>query len=235
MAKQGKHRSSESIQIERSKLKPHPNNPRKITQAARKKLKASIKKNGVVGGIVWNAKSGFIVGGHQRIDVLDEINSYDGTPETDYLVNVEKVELESKEELELIVLLNNRSVQGEFDNDLLAEIIPMIDYQAAGLDDYDLNFLGVMLDEPEPAALDIMADLEEVQKPAEEKKAHVKEMRKQFAEKKVNEVQEGESYFMMTFDSYQAKAAFMQRFGFDPLDKYVKGEIFENMVEFVGE
>lgn len=182
-----------------------------------------------MGGIVVNRTTMNLVSGHQRLAQLDALEK-----SQDYSIRVEMVELSQKEEIEQNLFLNNRAVQGEFDNDMLAELIPQIDYQMAGLDEYDLNFLGVIIQEPELAALDIMQDLEEMQKPIEEKKEHVKEMRKQYAEKKINELQEGESYFMMTFDSYQAKAAFMQRFGFEPMDKYVKGEIFENLVEFVG-
>ena len=37
----------------------------------------------------------------------------------------------------------------------------------------------------------------------------------------------------MSFDTFKAKAAFCERFGYDPYEKFIKGEVFENQVERV--
>ena len=42
------------------------------------------------------------VSGHKRVQTLDIINNYDGTPETDYEIKVEAVELDDKTEREQI-------------------------------------------------------------------------------------------------------------------------------------
>ena len=39
---------------------------------------------------------------------------------------------------------------------------------------------------------------------------------------------------MLNFDTYKHKAAFMRRFGFDPMEKFIKGELFSDMVERTG-
>lgn len=55
-----------------SDLSPHPKNPRKISDEQLERLKKSIGKFGDLSGIVYNRKTGHVVGGHQRIKVLPE-------------------------------------------------------------------------------------------------------------------------------------------------------------------
>ena len=85
-------------------------NPRIIDQENRKNLKKSIKKYGLVGHIVWNEVTKHVVGGHQRIDVIDEMMK-----NKEYNLDVLKVNLSEKEEIELNVVLNNAEAQGKFD------------------------------------------------------------------------------------------------------------------------
>lgn len=82
--------------------------------------------------------------GHQRLVIADELNGYDGTVETDYKINVECVDLSEKEEKEQNLFMNNRSVQGEFDDDLLKQVLVDIDYRCAGFSDFDAQMLGVI-------------------------------------------------------------------------------------------
>lgn len=51
-------------------LKPSPYNPRYITPAAMSGLSASMAEFGDLSGIVWNAHTGHLVAGHQRMDAL---------------------------------------------------------------------------------------------------------------------------------------------------------------------
>ena len=53
------------------------------------------------------------------------------------------IDVEEKEEKELLILLNNPSAQGEWDYDTLRELIPDIDYKDAGLTEQDLDIIGV--------------------------------------------------------------------------------------------
>ncbi len=142
--KESKIKQPENREIQRSKINFANYNPRKITPEARKKLKANLKRVGILGGIVWNEITGNLVSGHQRISVIDEINKYNSkTKENDYLIRVEVVQMDIKTEKEQNIFMNNRNVQGEFDVDMLKGLLDGIDYNLAGLDDFDLNMMGI--------------------------------------------------------------------------------------------
>jgi DNA modification methylase len=53
-----------------SDLVPAPYNPRTISKEARAGLRASLEAFGDISGIVWNARSGHLVAGHQRVNEL---------------------------------------------------------------------------------------------------------------------------------------------------------------------
>lgn len=137
--------SGESVEIRRSEIRPADYNPREITKEGRAALKRSIRKFGVVGGIVVNSQTGnTIVGGHQKVSVLDEMNGFDpATGENDYLLRVELIDVDEKTEKSLNVALNNPNVGGQWDFDKLREIVPDIDVKSSGLTDADLNMIGI--------------------------------------------------------------------------------------------
>ena len=142
--KESKIKHPESREIQRSQINFANYNPRKITPEARKKLKANLKRVGILGGIVWNEETGNLVSGHQRVSVIDEVNKYNSdTNENDYLIRVEVVLMDEKTEKEQNVFMNNRNVQGDFDTDMLKGLLDGIDYNLAGLDDFDLSMMGI--------------------------------------------------------------------------------------------
>lgn len=99
--KENKITQPESREIQRSDINFANYNPRKITQEARKNLKANLKRVGLLGGIVWNEVTGNLVSGHQRISVIDEVNKYNPDTRTnDYLIRVEVVHMDEKTEKE---------------------------------------------------------------------------------------------------------------------------------------
>ncbi|MFQ5609401.1 MAG: ParB N-terminal domain-containing protein [Woeseiaceae bacterium] len=113
-----------------SQLKPAPYNPRKISKQARAGLASSMKRFGVVQQPVWNRRTGHVVGGNQRLELLAET----GVKEIEVVV----VDLPLIEEKALNVALNDRHLQGDFTDDiqsLVAEI-------REGIDDLpdELNF-----------------------------------------------------------------------------------------------
>lgn len=234
MSELNKYFKSETIEIQRSKIVPSPYNPRKITQEARKSLKNSIKTYGIVGGLVWNRQTKNLVSGHQKIDILDELNKY---PENDYLIKVEVIEVNPKTEKELNVFLNNPNSQGTWDFDKLRELIPDIDYKNAGLSDEDLSLIGIDFTMQTETEVNIANQFNEMLAPVqiqkEIDKQHVKDVKKQVKEASENAAKDMESYVMINFDTAEAKESFMLRFGFQPGDKVIKGEVFENMIEKV--
>ena len=91
-------------------LKPADYNPRKISESALKGLSVSLLKFGNVQPIVFNKKTKNVVGGHQRLKILQK----QGINEVD----VVEVNLTEKEEKTLNLTLNNPHIQGVFDGTL---------------------------------------------------------------------------------------------------------------------
>jgi 23S rRNA G2445 N2-methylase RlmL len=103
-------------------------NPRKTTESARKKLRAGLKKYGLVQPIVVNKQTMNIVGGHQRINEMDTI-----IRKPDYQLSVAMINVSEKDEVGLNVFLNNQSAMGEWDItalQVIKELYPDIDYEA---------------------------------------------------------------------------------------------------------
>lgn len=98
-----------------SELTPAPYNPRVISEAAMRGLRASIERFGLVQPIVVNRTTGNIVGGHQRLKVLAE----QGVTEVPCVI----VELPASEEKALNLTLNNPAIAGDFTEGVL----PMLD------------------------------------------------------------------------------------------------------------
>lgn len=124
------------MQVHRSQLKGAPYNPRSISAPARRKLKLGIKKLGMLGPIIWNKRSGNIVGGHQRLGIMDQLQHGQS-----YQVTVAAVDLDEKEEREGNLLLNNAGAMGEFDVAKLEAVLsfPDLDVEAAGWDRGDIH------------------------------------------------------------------------------------------------
>lgn len=246
--------TSQTVELKRSQIHFAEYNPRTISEEGKKALRRSIRKYGVVGGIVVNKQTGYtIVGGHQKVSILDEFNKYDPeTKENDYMLRVELIDVDLKTEKSLNVTLNNPNVGGDWDDDKMRELIPDIDWKDAGLTDADLNMFGVdylLKTEAENdianAIDDMMAETNaaheaelqrrklerEMQEQA--KKAHMKEVKKQVRESAQKTAENMEAYVMLSFTDFKAKAAFMQRFGYSPYEKIIKGEVFDEQVERV--
>lgn len=245
-----KYIKSESVELNRSAIHFAGYNPRKIDEDARKTLKRGIKKYGLVGGIVVNKKTGFtVVSGHQRLSVMDELQKY---PENDYRIRVDVINVDEQQEKELNLLMNNPNAMGIWDFDALAQIIPDIDWKSAGLTDADLNMIGVdylLQTEEESSMADALEDLmspvtelkeaEKAERQAErqmeraEKVAHMKDVKQQVKEAAQKQAENMDAYVMLSFDTYEAKAAFCIRFGYDEGTKFLKGEVFSDQIERV--
>ena len=116
-----------------AELIPAPYNPRlklKIHEPARRKLAASLREFGLVEPLVWNERTGHVVGGHARLELLREQGA------TEAPVSV--VRLDPAREKALNVVLNNREAQGRFDvarlGELLAEMQELPEFELTGFD-----------------------------------------------------------------------------------------------------
>jgi DNA modification methylase len=106
--------------IPTNEINPAPYNPRKDlkpTDPEYLRIKKSLLEFGMVEPIVWNRKTGHLVGGHQRFKILME-----DQPEE---LEVSVVYLDEKKEKALNVALNK--VAGEFDFPKLKELLVELD------------------------------------------------------------------------------------------------------------
>ena len=102
------------VKMKLADLKPAEYNPRKITDEAFAGLGNSISRFGILSHIVWNKRTGNIVGGHQRYKHLVEM----GEIETEVIV----VDLDDNEEVALNITLNNKAIRGDFTMDVVAQL-----------------------------------------------------------------------------------------------------------------
>ena len=228
--------------IMRSKIAFADYNPRRISEDARKTLRKGLKTFGLVGGIVVNEKADgslILVSGHQRLTEMDGLQGY---PKKDYSVRVEVVRLSDKQEKELNILLNNPNAQGEWDNEQLARLLPSIDTDVAGLTEADLAFLQPPAI-PEDVAGDDMAGFVDLQTlrmdrqqetdPAryESEKARLSEEKRKTQEKANAEALNNSAYLCLSFSDFAHKSEFCARFGIPPMETYISGEDFGEIIE----
>lgn len=122
--------------VARSQIKPAPYNPRDIDLNAKVKLKQGLREFGCVEALVWNKRTGNLVGGHQRLKLADEEVNFP-TETVDYGVPVMVVDLDDADEKMLNVLLNNPGAQGFFDWQPLKSVMASnkeFDAEKAGFD-----------------------------------------------------------------------------------------------------
>lgn len=109
------------------KISPSPFNPRmdlKPGDKAYDDLKRSIEEFDCVEPLVWNEESGNVVGGHQRLKILQAR----GDKEADVVV----VRLDPRRERLLNLALNK--IQGDWDFPKLADVLTELDDGAGPLD-----------------------------------------------------------------------------------------------------
>lgn len=218
---------SETIEILRSQINFAPYNPRKENKKVVEDLKRNFKNVGFLGGIVWNKQTGNLVGGHKRIQALDLIHDY---PEKDYSVKVEMVDFDLKTEMEQNIFLNNKKVQGEMDYSLLAVMVNEgIEIQNCGLDNTDIQMLTAIVPNFNINTEPIQDKIKEFERPFQERKEQIKELKKNIKENIFKD--QRASYVTISFDNWNNKCEFMNRFGFNSDDLYIKGEMFNGMID----
>lgn len=257
---------SEVVTLNRSQIHPADYNPRRINAEQKKALKRSLKKFGVLGGIIVNKQTGYtLVGGHQKVAILDEMNNYKETPdgvENDYQLRVEVIDVDERTEKTINVTLNNSAVSGSFDLDLLAAVVPDIEWKDAGLTEADLSMIGLdslFQTNTQKNTMDQLEQLmepvneqhrQEVEQRAAEREAirqasreaealaqqemsredrvqHMKEVKQQVREQAIENAKNMDAYLVLSFSTFEAKAAFCEKYGFDPYGRTIKGEDFD--------
>lgn len=200
--------------INRADIKNAEYNPRIMDKEAKKRLKAGLKKHGLVSTLTWNKRTGNLVGGHQRLEQLDALEK-----NKDYSLDVCVIDVDEAEEAVLNVQLNNPSMQGDWDLDKLALIT-----EDFGVGFEDMGFT--------PLDVDLMFDGDErftqmFETPeAEEVKqglAEVKEARKQGKER-LEERNNINFYSVIVFESEEAKKEFYKKINVPIYEEYLTAD-----------
>lgn len=126
-------------EIELKKMNPAKYNPRvTLTEGMREyqALKESLEEFGDVEPIVWNKRTGNIVGGHQRYNILLSM----GVKKA--LVSV--VDISEEEEKALNIALNN--VSGEWDDDKLRDLLQSLDTDDIQVTGFGMEEVALLLE-----------------------------------------------------------------------------------------
>lgn len=125
-------------EIEIEKINEAPYNPRVKLEPGMpewEKLKRSIEEFDNIIPLVWNERTGNLVGGHQRLSVLKSM----GRTTADCSV----IDLDENEEKILNIALNK--IKGKWDYDKLAELLSGFDEQVASLSGFAAEEIAVLL------------------------------------------------------------------------------------------
>lgn len=121
-----------------SLLNVAPYNPRKDLQPGDpeyQKIARSIEKYGCVEPIIWNEKTGNVIGGHQRLKVLAATGAVE--------VDVSVVQLSLEDEKALNLALNK--ISGQWDNEKLSAVLQDLsagfDVEVTGFDQHEVDAL----------------------------------------------------------------------------------------------
>lgn len=141
-------------------LLPADYNPRKDLKPGDveyEKLKRSLEQFGYVEPIIWNKKTGKVVGGHQRLKVLIDI----GIKEVDCVV----IDMDEEKEKALNIALNK--ISGDWDDEKLALVIADLqgsdfDVSLTGFDEIEIEdlFKATIQEGIEEDDFDVNAELE---------------------------------------------------------------------------
>ena len=187
-------------------------NPRQIDDDNRKRLQQGIQENGLVEPLVWNQRTGNLVSGHQRLAILDKLER-----SQDYDLDVAVIDVDEQQEKRLNVQLNNQSMMGVFDLDMLGELAQEFEggLSELGFSDLDIEFMYGANDRfqdllPDtPAVEATKADIQEI-------KANREAMGEKYAKE-----QSADFYFIVVCSSQEEKTEFLQSLSVSPYERYI--------------
>lgn len=208
-----------------SKLNPAAYNPRKDLRpgdAEYQKLAHSLNKFGCVEPVVWNERTGNVVGGHQRLKILLAAH------ETELDVSV--VNLSEADEKTLNIALNK--IEGEWDTSALTALLQELSADS-GIDEtltgFDTEELDDLLDDLEgrtkglaPAGVDQYVDS------FFESGVQMKERTKSRASADREELSEDSSWnviaYQLSLDRLEILTAYLEDKGFNYRTEQIGGE-----------
>lgn len=216
-----KHQQFEMGRVWRHEITPHPRNPRKIAKSAAHRMKGKVDEVGMITPICVNRRTMFIVGGHQRTEVMDKLEKYNpATQANDYQLDVSFCELDDKQELEMLAFLNNPSAQGVFDLDVLADLnLELgVGFQGMGFDQMDVDFMF----DGDARFSQIFEDNREVEAAKGELEA-IKKARAEGVENMKGQ-NSAEFYFVVVCRDQDEMTEIKKRLGVQPHEQFVSGD-----------
>lgn len=212
------YQTGEEIYIRRSQIAEAPYNPRVIGEGQEKRLRRAIQAHGLIGTLFWNRRTGNLVAGHQRLRQLDALEGYP-VKTADYEIRVTAIDVPEREEKQLNVLLNNPSVQGEFDVELLGRMMEdgALAPDELGFTDADMAFMF----DGDPRFTQLFEDTPEVEA-VKDRVREVREARSRSMDE-LREEQSAEFYTMLVFPDEGSKKAFLRAVGIPAFEQYVNG------------
>ena len=209
--------------VKRDKIKFADYNPRMIDESNQKKLIKAIREHGLIEPLVWNKRTGVLVGGHQRLTAADKIYR-----KKDYDVPVAIIDVDEKTEKKLNVQLNNPSMQGDWDLGELADLSKDVSFEDMGFSKTDIDFMfdgeldfdGNFADEPESKRQTPYDDEVEDEK---DKLAGLAEFNKAKSEfrKKENDDTIINFYTKVVFPNNEAKVEFYKKANIPQNEEYI--------------
>ena len=208
--------------INRKDIKTADYNPRLIDEENKKKLEDGLKKFGLVEPLIWNKRTKTLVSGHQRLSILDKLER-----SSDYELEVSVVDIDEKEEKILNVQLNNKSMQGDFDFDLLGDMALEFDINMAdfGFSDFDTE----MMFGANEKFLELLPDSKGVETAKADLK-EIKEHRKEMNEK-YSEEQNADFYFVVVCKNQKEKDEILNKMSVPNYEQYVTVDMLKRIMK----
>lgn len=210
--KPSKHEAFEIARVNRSQIKNAPYNPRRISEDAKDRIRGNLKKRGLMHPLTWNRRTGNLVAGHQRLAALDHLEAG-----AEYSLTVAVVDLDDAAEREQNIFMNNPLAQGDWDVDLLGEVLKFqgLSHDAAGFDPADVYKL--FGESPDAQGAEELEKLAEGLREINERVAKVKV--------RTEHPDDPNFYLVVVFDSAGTRDALMARVGWED-NRFVDGRKF---------
>lgn len=230
------------VVMHRKELKAAAYNPRMIDPISEKRLRESIQRSGgLIQPPIWNKRTGTLVAGHRRLEQLDYIQKSD-----DYELTVAVIDVSLDREVELNIALNNPSIGGQYDLDLLSQLLerPDIDLAHTGFDvgtlemmylDAGADLPSILLSpdeqESQEAVSEIADEIEALSQEAESADAEegnetdldeIKNRKKEFAERQ-QFLHQNNTAFRVVFPTSGVRIFFAETFDLDPNAEFLDG------------
>jgi hypothetical protein len=237
------------MEIHRRDIKNAPYNARSIDKHAKRSLERKLKARGLLKALVWNKRTGNLVEGHQRLDIMDALEVDDN-----WRMTINVVDLSPEQEVEENIAFNNEQLMGYYDTTKLELALQTdgLDLAMTGFDKMDLEQLfpnsefvaGLFADDAQPGPTDEavkkLDEMAEQRRQAgitarelaaaandndkERDSTKTKRLKMKAEKKSADAVNDIEFYAVVVFENREQVAAFMKRIGEDESSRYTDGQ-----------